>query len=111
MAEAAPRGRFVWYDLLTTDSAAAQDFYTKLFGWTTQQWENPSQPYTMWSTNGAMLGGFMDMPAEMRAAGAVPHWLASIAVPDVDAAAAQLFRAEAATSLVAGGQPGGSGWP
>jgi predicted enzyme related to lactoylglutathione lyase len=34
-----------------------------------------------------MLGGVMDLPAEMREAGVPPNWLASIAVPDVDEAA------------------------
>ncbi len=27
------RGRFVWYELLTSDPDAAIDFYTRLIGW------------------------------------------------------------------------------
>jgi predicted enzyme related to lactoylglutathione lyase len=30
-----PLGRFVWYELLTSDPDAAIPFYTKLIGWTT----------------------------------------------------------------------------
>ena len=40
------RGRFVWYDLMTTDPDAAQSFYTTLIGWGTQPWDGP-MPYTM----------------------------------------------------------------
>ena len=41
-------GRFVWYDLMTTDLDAAQAFYTKVIGWGTKQWDGP-MPYTMWT--------------------------------------------------------------
>lgn len=30
-------GRFVWYELLTTDPAGAQDFYPAVTGWGTHQ--------------------------------------------------------------------------
>ena len=40
MSETSPRGRFVWYDLMTTDPTGATDFYTKIAGWGTQAWEN-----------------------------------------------------------------------
>ena len=31
-------GRFVWFDLMTTDVEAAQDFYRQAIGWGTQAW-------------------------------------------------------------------------
>ena len=34
MAEV-PNGKFVWYDLMTPDTGASADFYTKLIGWST----------------------------------------------------------------------------
>jgi len=40
-------GSFVWYEMLATDTAAAVDFYTKLIGWATQEWNEMGQPYTM----------------------------------------------------------------
>ena len=47
-------GTFGWYELMTSDTAAAKDFYCNLTGWTTQ--EMPSQDgmhYTVFNVNGA----------------------------------------------------------
>jgi len=77
------RGRFVWYDLMTTDPAAAQTFYTKLMGWGAQAWDGP-MPYTMWTNNDAPGGGYMTLPEEAKQAGAPPHWLGYIHTPNVD---------------------------
>ena len=41
MADVKSRGRFVWYDLMTTDLEKAQAFYTKVVGWGTQVWPGP----------------------------------------------------------------------
>lgn len=78
-------GRFVWYDLMTTDLDAAQAFYTKVIGWGTMQWDGP-MPYTMWThAPKAPLGGLMTLPDEAKAAGAPPHWLAYVSTPDCGA--------------------------
>ena len=42
------RGRFLWYELLTTDPRKAQDFYTKLLGWGLENWSGPGMEYVMW---------------------------------------------------------------
>ena len=84
-----PTGKFVWYDLMTTDPAAAQDFYTKVIGWGTETWEGAEEPYDMWTNARGPLGGVMQLPEEARAQGAPPHWLAYIAVEDVDATVAK----------------------
>jgi predicted enzyme related to lactoylglutathione lyase len=83
------KGRFVWYDLMTSDPEAAQSFYTKLIGWGTQPWDGP-MPYTMWTNSDTPLGGVMTLPDEAKQAGAPPHWLAYIQTPDVDAAVAKV---------------------
>jgi predicted enzyme related to lactoylglutathione lyase len=83
MSEAKPRGRFVWYDLMTSDPEKAIEFYTKLTGWGTTKWEGPT-PYTMWTNSSVPIGGVMPLPPE---AGAPPHWLAYISSPDADATA------------------------
>lgn len=83
MANDAKTGRFVWYDLMTSEPAAAEDFYTKLVGWGTQPWEGGDTPYTMWTNQETPLGGVMEMPEEVRASGAPPHWMAYVAVEDV----------------------------
>lgn len=79
-----PRGRFVWLDLMTSDPAAAQKFYTQLIGWGIEVWDGAGTPYSMWTNGGTSLGGVMQLPAEAQEGGAVPHWLAHIATPDVD---------------------------
>jgi len=85
MSEAKPRGRFIWFDLMTTDPAKAVEFYTSVVGWGTTQWEG-SAPYTMWTSASVPIGGVMQLPPE---AGAPPHWLAYISSSDVDATAQQ----------------------
>ena len=85
MADAKPRGRFVWFDLMTTDPDKAIGFYTKVAGWGTAPWEGP-MPYTMWMNSGAPIGGVMQLPPE---AGAPPHWIGYISTPDTDATAKQ----------------------
>lgn len=77
------RGRFVWYDLQTSDTASAIEFYTKLFGWGTAPF---GEQYTMWTIDGAPMGGVMKEP------GVPPNWLAYVATPDVDATAADVTR-------------------
>jgi predicted enzyme related to lactoylglutathione lyase len=85
MSGESARGRFVWYDLMTTDPEAAKAFYTAVAGWGTEVWENPGMSYTMWTANGKPMGGTMALPVEAAAGGARPHWLAYVDVPDVDA--------------------------
>jgi hypothetical protein len=89
MSEESTRGRFVWYDLMTTDPEAAKAFYSAVAGWGTELWENSGMSYTMWTANGKPIGGTMKLPDEATAGGARPHWLAYVEVPDVDAIAAR----------------------
>ena len=87
MAEAKDRGRFVWYDLMAVDTAAAKDFYTKLIGWRTQAWEGSDQPYTLWTNKEKPLGGIAELPKEVQESGAPPHWIAYVAVDNTKAVA------------------------
>ncbi len=83
----ATHGRFIWYDLMTTDQSAAIDFYTKVIGWTTQAWEGPipdTIAYSMWMQGETEMGGLMDQPEGARAMGAPPYWLPYIATDDVE---------------------------
>ncbi len=77
------RGKFVWYDLMTSDAKKAETFYTKVLGWGTQPFEGAE--YTMWTANGAPIGGI----GSVQTPGVPPHWLAYIGVDDVDAAVKQ----------------------
>ena len=83
-----PRGRFVWYELMTSDPTAARSFYSQLTGWSTQEWDGAQMPYTMWMNGETAVGGLMQLPEEAKQQGAPPHWLAYIATPDADATVA-----------------------
>ncbi len=82
---ASPLGRFVWYQLNSTDLDAAVSFYREIVGWKTEAWRGGDDPYTLLNRpDGAPVGGAMNIPAEARDAGAPQHWLAYISTPDVD---------------------------
>lgn len=85
MSDDFPRGRFVWYELMTTDPEGAQAFYQDLVGWGTETGEIGGQTYTMWTNGGTPLGGVMRLPDEAQEQGAPSHWIPYVAVPDVDA--------------------------
>lgn len=90
MAGHVSRGRFVWYDLMTTDPDAATDFYTKVTGWGTAPWtgspdETGGEPYAMWTAGEKAVGGRARLPEEALAQGAPTHWLAYVTVPDTRA--------------------------
>jgi len=85
MSNAEIRGRFVWHELLTTDTAASAAFYQKALPWRTQPSSMPG--YTIWMAGQTQIGGLMALPAE--AAGAPPHWLLYVGTPNVDATCAQ----------------------
>jgi hypothetical protein len=87
MNDTSSRGRFVWYDLMTSDPGKAQDFYKKTAGWGTENWDPGNMDYTMWTANGKPMGGVMPLP---DGAPIPPHWIAYIAVPDIDATAQQV---------------------
>jgi predicted enzyme related to lactoylglutathione lyase len=78
-------GQFAWYDLVTPDVAAAKKFYPSVTGWGTMPWADGA--YTMWAANQQPLGGIAPISAEQTAQGIAPHWLAYVAVGDVDASA------------------------
>ncbi len=83
------RGRFVWYDLMTNDTDGAIEFYGKVIGWGTQEFEGGGSPYTMWTVGGKPIGGVASMNPETSGE-APPSWIAHITTPDVDAAAARI---------------------
>ena len=83
-------GNFFWYDLMTTDTAAARAFYGAVVGWGTQDSATPGMDYTLFTVDGAGLLGLMPEPKEMCDAGVQPCWLGYVQVDDVDAAVARI---------------------
>jgi uncharacterized protein len=82
--------KFVWYDLMTSDTQAAQSFYQQVIGWEASDAGMPGHPYTLFSIGPAVVGGLMPIPEEARAMGARPGWMGYIGVADVDAMAARV---------------------
>ena len=85
-------GRFVWYELLTTNVAAAKAFYGDVVGWAAQDASTPQFNYTHLIAGGLAVGGLMELPEEGRKMGATPRWVGYVAVNDIDATAELLRR-------------------
>ena len=65
-------GRILWYELLTSDMKAAEQFYTKVVGWTVAPFEGSPDPYDLWMRpDGVPIGGVMKIPRGMNFP---PHW-------------------------------------
>ena len=77
-------GKFVWFDLLTEDSKAAQEFYKQLFGWRFAA-DKYSPDYIVIYSGDKPIGGFVpheDKDPENRES----MWLVSLSVDDVNRA-------------------------
>jgi len=82
-----PPGKFAWVDLVTTDPDAAINFYTKTFGWTTQEVRGSRERYTFLLNHGQPVAGVAYRRADEGSkvtAGA--RWVGSISVADIQAA-------------------------
>lgn len=77
---------FFWYELMTSDRAAAETFYSKVVGWTLQPFGSAEDPYTIIEANGRGIGGLMTIPKEARAHGLTPCWVGYVHVTDIDSA-------------------------
>ena len=62
-------GRFAWYELLTTDVAAAGAFYGKVVGWGAKDASTPELAYTVLTAGEVPVGGLMDTPGRGPAIG------------------------------------------
>ncbi|MBI5546316.1 MAG: VOC family protein [Deltaproteobacteria bacterium] len=78
----AASGRFVWFDLMTTDIQAAKSFYSEIVGWQTTKWSGGD--YEMWKAGDEEVGGVMALTSDARQSGSPPQWLAYVGTNDVD---------------------------
>jgi predicted enzyme related to lactoylglutathione lyase len=86
-------GAFCWQELATTDLDAAQSFYKTLLGWEIKEGkapacegaEGPPMVYNEIVVAGEHVGGMYKMGPEQGSAPS--HWMAYVAVDDVDAKA------------------------
>ena len=78
-------GAVCWNELTTTNVEAAKSFYAELLGWTLKESQIGPVTYTEFYVAGKPSGGMFQMGTEF---GNMPsHWMAYIAVEDVDASA------------------------
>ena len=102
---ATPEGMPIWYELQTTDVAAAKHFYGPITGWTTASFPSPGggMDYAVWTMDDTGVGGLASPPPGVS----VPSgWLAYFHVQDVDAKAAEVQAAGGAVTMPASDIPG-----
>lgn len=80
-------GRFVWYELTTTDTTAAKAFYSSLLGWGTHAIATPGMGYTLFTVGDVPVSGLMSVPEQAQQMGVRPSWIGYVGVDDVDAIA------------------------
>ncbi|HEX9165449.1 MAG TPA: VOC family protein [Gemmatimonadales bacterium] len=90
MASDTVRGRFLWHELMTSDTAAAAGFYGALVGWGTQPLGDGS--YTLFTMGERPRAGMMALTPELVAQEVPPHWLCYFGAANCDAATAEAER-------------------
>src|SRR5580658_4410885 len=73
-------GQFHWYELQTTDAAAAEAFYGAVVGWSAQHLGPQPHGYTTFNTAKGGVAGMMTLGADEDP----PRWVGYVAVDDVD---------------------------
>ena len=78
-------GTFCWFELATSDQAAAKKFYGGLFGWTANDVPmGPGAFYTMFQLRGRNAGAAYTLGPEEARQGVPPHWGTYVAVANAD---------------------------
>jgi uncharacterized protein len=74
-----PKGKFGWYELMTSDTKAAGKFYSDVVGWTTREMPGTDGPqYTTFNLGDVGMAGMLNIPGHIA-------WVGYISVDDVDA--------------------------
>jgi uncharacterized protein len=74
-----PKGKFGWYELMTSDVKAAGKFYSDVVGWTTQEMPGvDGGQYTIFNVGDVGVAGMLHLAGHTG-------WIGYIAVDDVDA--------------------------
>jgi predicted enzyme related to lactoylglutathione lyase len=76
-------GRFVWYELMTTDMKTAKLFYANVLGWAPETPPRPLWAYSLFTVADLPVAGLMNMPEDGRKTGAT-HWIGYVRIDDVD---------------------------
>ena len=95
-----PRGKFGWYELMTSDTKAAGKFYSDVVGWTTLEMPSANgQQYTTFNIGKVGMAGMLNIPGHTA-------WVGYIAVDDVDAHVEKVLEAGGKLSRPATDVPG-----
>ena len=86
----ADHGKFVWYELMTTDMAAAETFYKDVVGWAASDAGMAGISYTLFNVGEIPVAGLMTMPEGALEMNVPPAWLGYVGVDDVDVSAASI---------------------
>lgn len=81
---------FFWYELMTTDVAAAEAFYSSVIGWRAEPFAG-AESYVVMNAPDTGVAGIMAISGD--SAGMPPMWLGYIYTGDVDAATAGVQQA------------------
>lgn len=73
-----PKGKFSWYELMTSDTKAAGKFYSDVVGWSTQEIPGGGHDYTTFNIGDVGIAGMLNIPGHTA-------WVGYISVDDVDA--------------------------
>jgi predicted enzyme related to lactoylglutathione lyase len=92
-------GRFVWYELTTTNMAATRAFYTEVVGWGARNASMAGLPYTVFTAWDDPVSGMMELPKAARNRGERPMWIGYVYVDDIDAVADRVKRLGGAVHL------------
>lgn len=82
--------RFVWYELMTTDSDAAAKFYADVVGWKAAKSPMPDMDYVLFNAGPDQVAGAFTLSAEAKAGGAPVGWVGYVGVANADQAAKEL---------------------
>ena len=92
MAQPGFQGRFIWQELLCSDTTAATFFYTSILPWRSQPY-SPGSPYLLFTVQDCRpVAGAVRLSEDARALGTAAHWRGYIGAADVDAIVAQALR-------------------
>jgi len=74
-----PKGKFGWYELMTSDTKAAGKFYSDVVGWSTHEMTGAEgMQYTTFNLGDVGIAGMLHLPQHTG-------WIGYISVEDVDA--------------------------
>ena len=69
---------FIWYELMTTDVAAAETFYKNVVGWDLAALRQSGMDYIVFNAGERAVAGLMLLPEEAKAMGTPPCWIGYI---------------------------------